>query len=115
MKIYRVILIAILFSIGITLFVAFRYTLFLRDQNYSVLTNFDQIVKRVIALELGERMAALEVENVALKEEIENLRVKVSRISPAPKVLRKVERKVKKDIDIIGNQGYLIKDGKPTF
>ena len=76
--------------------------------------------------DLGERFSLLKSENQALVEENENIKAKMGSsagLKVAMKQLRKQAFKVTKQIMhkadedklIEGNNGYLLKDGKPTY
>ncbi len=123
MKNYRLILITFLIIIVITIFSGFRYISSLNEQNKALSNNIGQITKRISTLELDktmEQITALRAENTALKKQIKDLKAELSRTSKkipqssSQEARQGVKEQIKKEKTVAGNQGFLIKDSKPT-
>lgn len=121
MKNGRVVLVVFLILIGIAVFVVFNYISSLKEQNKVLSANIDQIVKRIAVVESDktiEKIVALKAENASLRKQIAELKAELSRIpKKVPKSSRssqEAKQPIKKEKTVTGNQGFLIKDSKPT-
>ena len=119
MKKHNIIFAILLAALGITIFIGFNFIDSLKWQNNTLSVNIGQITKRIAALELDKTMAqisALKARNTALKNEIDSLRVELSRITrkitqPSG---RQLKQEVKKEEPVLGNRGFLLKDSQPV-
>jgi regulator of replication initiation timing len=118
MKNYTAIITASLILTGITMYSLFKYDSCLKQHNNALSVNINQIIKRIETLEADKTMKqiiALRLENIALKKEIGNLKSELTRVSP--KTLKPCSRQPRQDTKTekksAGNQGFLVKDGKP--
>lgn len=117
MKRYRVILLAFLILLGMSIFGISGYISCLQEQNNVLANNIGQIMKRITALETNkmmEQVNALRAENIVLKKQIENLKVELSQVSQKVSLpqSQEISQVTSKEKIPTGNKGFLLKGGK---
>jgi Tfp pilus assembly protein PilN len=122
MKEYKLILLAFLIIVAVSLFIILNEKSSLDERNNILVNNIKQLSERITLLEQDrtmEKITTLKAENAALKKEIKVLMAQLNTASreavvPSQETTVVTKEVIKQEVSPTGNRGFLKKESKPT-